>query len=183
LRPPAAIWPVRSPGAILQRAVSRKYPLETLRRARADEVDKRTHAYGEAIGREERARAELGRKQAEREAIVSRIEAQTQKEHDRLARGELRASDLARGAAFGVRAEIEKAIARHDEDLARARHEGDRAEASAKRAALGRASADAQVVERNRAAWERGREKIAARADEIAAEEAHAARMHRKGGR
>jgi hypothetical protein len=161
--------------------VTRKYPLETLRRSRADEVDKKTRAYGEAIGREEQARAELARRNAEHEQLVSRIDEQEKDEHGRLLDGALSAQDLARGAAFGVRTDLEKKTSSRNVDTARARHEEVRAEASAKQAALARASADAKVVEKNREAWAREREKAAERAEELAVEDAHAARSHRKG--
>jgi hypothetical protein len=161
--------------------VNRKYPLETLRRSRADEVDKKTRAYGEAVGREEQARAELARKNAEHEELVSRITKQEKDEHGRLLGGELSAQDLARGAAFGMRTDLEKAMSSRDVDTARARHEQVRAEANAKQAGLARASADAKVVEKNREAWAREQQKAAERAEELAVEDAHAARVHRKG--
>jgi hypothetical protein len=161
--------------------VTRKYPLETLRRSRADEVEKKTRAYGEAIGREEQARAQLNQKKAEHETLVSRVQKQVKDEHARLERGELSVADLARGAAFNVRTDMEKTVSSRSVDKARATHEDVRAEALAKQAALGRASADAKVVEKNREAWVCERDKEVARAEEIAAEEAHAVRAHRKG--
>jgi hypothetical protein len=166
---------------MVPRAVNRKYPLETLRRARADEVDKRTRTYGEAVRREEEARAELGQKKAEHAALVSRIETQVHDERARLESGELSAADLVRGATFGLRADIEKKVSARKVDDARARHEGKRGEAQAKQAALGRASADAKVVEKNREAWAREEQRAAERAEEIAADEMHTSRSARKG--
>jgi hypothetical protein len=163
--------------------VNRKYPLETLRRARTDEVDRRTHAYADAIGREEAARADLGQKVVAHRALESRIESQVSGERARLEQGELSALDLARGAVFGLRCEIEKRASAQAVDKARVRHETEIADAHAKRGALGRASADAEVVERNRAAWLREGQKAAERAEETAVEEAHAALAARKGKR
>lgn len=179
--PSAVIWPAPAPGAIFPRAVNRKYPLETLRQSRADQVDKKTRAYGEAIGRAEQARAELAARNAEHEQLVSRIDKQHKDEHSRLLGGELSAQDLARGAAFGMRTDLEKKMSSRTVDTARARHQQVRAEANAKQAALARASADAKVVENNREAWARQQKKAAERAEELAVEDAHAARAHRKG--
>jgi hypothetical protein len=161
--------------------VNRKYPLETLRQARADEVDKRKRAHGEAARREQAARDDLDRQKTAQEALVERVRKQEKDEHERLLRGELFAADLARGAAFGVRTDIEKKVSARNVDQARARHEGERAEAHAKQSALARASADSKVVEKSRDAWKREQEKAAERAEETEAEEVHAARAHRKG--
>lgn len=160
--------------------MSRKFPLEPLRRKRADEVERQTRAFGEAERELERARAESSRQSAAQAALESRLRDEADRERKRLERGELRAADLCCAAWFDVGAEVERKAAARRSEQARARQEQIQALAHARQATLARASADAEVVEHRHVAWERAREHARVTREEAAAEEAHLARTRRK---
>jgi hypothetical protein len=148
-----------------------RYPLEPLATLREDAVDAAVRGLASAVA---------GRDAAERERHASeqRLEAHEQAaarvraaETDALARGELRAGDLARGGAWETRVASELATIAVDVDRAqkaegRAREveQGARCEVSVRKA-------DAQVVDKDRERWRDGlRKKSEAKEEEEAGE-------------
>ncbi len=157
-----------------------KYPLTPLREHRDRNVDASTAALGNAV------RAREGADHAKREAERERSEAQSRaaavrsEEAERLARGELRAADLAHGGAWeqGAQAEITglgHAVDRADGRLAAACDvEG------AARAALAQKKADLEVVLKDEARFDDKARRARDMAEEEAADEAFAARAGNK---
>lgn len=151
---------------------SPKYPLKPLLEHRERMVDDATASLGQAVRTREtaeqaRLRAEAAKREAEERA--ARVKAE---EAERLARGELRVVDLARGEAWeiGARAEIGKlasAASSAEEHALRAHEE----EADA-RGELARKLADRDVVVKDEARFGERLKKRAIAAEEEAAEEA-----------
>jgi len=136
--------------------VTRKYPLDPLKRVRAEKVDERARALSHALTEAEKARAEQERRE--------------------LAKRELERS-LSRGAAFGIAGEMRRAAHTRSIDEARAVRERATNEAEAKRGHLAAARADAKVVEKHHDEWQRARRAEITAKEEESAEEVHAARQ------
>lgn len=150
----------------------RKYPLDPLARLRSKQVGDATKLLADAIrAREEAQRAEKAAL-ARRDLAVEDARVLAEREAVALDRGELRAEDLARAAAWSARVEIdrvelERCLARAAEgtQAAEAREEG-------AQGATARARADAEVVARDRARWDEGERKKRDAVEEEGAAEA-----------
>jgi hypothetical protein len=150
----------------------RRYPLDPLAKLRGKEVDSATKLLSDAIrARQEAQRAEeAALARTESAAAESRVVKEG--EEAALARGELRAEDLARAAAWRVRDEVDRAdlgrrLAQAGQGtlLARGR-EKDALDVMA------RVRAEAEVVARDRARWETEARKKDEAVEEEAASEA-----------
>lgn len=158
---------------------SKKYPLEPLRRLRADEVDAKARALAEAA--RDRAEAEVARSRRERQRddFVARTEAEASAERGRLEKGELSVRDLSWGASWRLGVEDEKANLAELVTMAKETERQARDEEAEKLAELAQKKAEAEAVEQDHERWKRARDRrIEAKEDE-AAEEAHGARLHR----
>lgn len=151
---------------------SPKYPLKPLLEHRERQVDDATAELGNTVRTREaadvaRARAEAVRREAEERAARIKTD-----ERERLARGELRAADLARGEAWevGVRTEIDRLT--NAVEQAHAKLEEARDRETAARAALSARMADRDVVAKGEGRFEERLKKRALAAEEEAAEEA-----------
>jgi hypothetical protein len=149
----------------------RKYPLDPLARLREKQVGDAAKLLSDAI----RARHQAER--AEGAALAMRDDAEEdalrleQREQAALERGELRAEDLARAAAWSTRVDAERTEL--ERALAKAAQGTLAAHGSERRAqdVVARARADAEVLERDRAKWtEAGRKKDEAAEEETVAE-------------
>lgn len=143
-------------------------PLADLRRSKADEA-----ATGLAAAVAGRDASERQRRAAEqrREGHDAQAAQAREAEHEALARGELRAADLARGDAWEVRVATERAALTGALDQARASEEQARTAEAAARSELANREADARVIEKDRARWdEQQRKRAEAKEEEEAAE-------------
>ncbi len=151
---------------------ARRYPLDPLARLREKQVGDATRLLSEAI----RARQEADRGVVEVLARKENADAHTRALGDRertaLERGELRAEDLARAAAWSVRIEADRVDL--ERRLAKALEEAHAAQTgeSSAQGGVGRARADVEVVARDRAKWEDARLKKEDAAEEEAGAEA-----------
>jgi hypothetical protein len=163
-----------------ERVVTRKYPLDPLKRVRAENVDRGARSLSEALRKAEAASIEVERATQAKEQLDRAVNATARAERERLERGELTAADLARGAAWGLSADLrrnEKARAVDDAQKENARA---RAGAEKERSGLAAAQAEAKVVEKHHQRWSAVRDAADMARDEESAEEAHLARP--KGG-
>ncbi len=151
---------------------SPKYPLKPLLEHRERQVDDATAELGGAIRAREaadvaRGRAEMERRDAEMRA--SRVRAE---EAERLARGELRAGDLACASAWEIGAREESARLSHAVSLAGEKVDAARSREEGARSELGQRMADRDVVAKDAARFEERTKKRALAAEEEAGEEA-----------
>jgi hypothetical protein len=150
----------------------RKYPLDPLARLREKQVGDATKLLSDAIrAREDAQRAEEGAR-ARRDSAAHDARLVVEREDGALQRGELRAEDLARAAAWSARVEVDRAEL--EQHLARAMQGAQTAHAVEETAqdATARARADAQVVSRDRVRWEEAVRKKRDAAEEEGAAEA-----------
>jgi hypothetical protein len=160
--------------------VTKKYPLEPLRRVRVGRVDDAKRALFEANKKLEEARGDLARREREKAELEEAAQRTRAHEEDLLAKGDLSAVDLMRGAAWGVLAEL-----RHKEKTQKA-EQARRVVAKAsdvvadRRGEAQKAEAEREVVERNHERWERAAQTAAMDAEEQTAEEAHLSRAHHR---
>jgi hypothetical protein len=148
----------------------RKYPLDPLARLREKQVGDATRLLSDAIRARQEAERGLVVVLSRKNDAEAHARALGDRERNALERGELRADDLARAAAWSVRvetdrADLERRLAKAVEG-AQAAHGGE----SNAQGEFARARADAEVVARDRAKWEDTRRKK----DEAAEEEAGA---------
>ena len=165
--PPARYYP---------RVVTRKYPLDPLKRVRAEKVDERARALSHALTEAEKARAEQERRELAKRELERSLAAVAAAERAKLEEEQLSVADLARGAAFGIAGEMRRAAHTRSIDEARALRERATNEAEARRGHLAAARADAKVVEKHHDEWQRARRVEIAAKEEESAEEVHAAR-------
>jgi hypothetical protein len=159
-----------------------KYPLAPVREHRDRKVDAATAELGDAVRAREAAYAEKLAAERRRAEAEARAAAVREDEAGRLARGELRAVDLACAQAweYGARAEIA--------DLAQAvEHADGRLEATrdaegAFRTALAERKADLDVVVKDQARFDDRTRRAREAADEEAAEEVFFARRSDREG-
>lgn len=135
--------------------MTRKYPLDPLRRVREDNVDRKVRALSDSLRQVETAKSE--REQAERRLrdFERDVAATSAAERERLTSGQLTAADLARGAAWGVAQEMEKTVKARASDDARARHSAAESQALNRRGDLADAKAAAEVVVKHHERWQR----------------------------
>ncbi len=166
-------WSHRPRCAIIKSVVTRKYPLEPLKRVRAEKVDRKARAVSQAVVRAERALGEVEQRERAKRELEASLAATARTERDRLEKGELTAADLARGAAWGIASDMQKKAHERATDEARASLVRAQREAEQERAGLSVAQAEAKVVEKHHGAWQKARQAEAIAADEESAEEAH----------
>jgi hypothetical protein len=162
--------------------VTRKYPLDPLKRVRAEKVDQRARALSQALGEVEKARAEREQRELAKRELERSLQDVARAEGERLERGELSVADLARGAAFGIAGEMKRAAHAKAVDQARSGHTKALSHAETSRQGLASARADAEVVEKHHQKWQKAREADAISKEEETAEEAHLARSRERGG-
>jgi hypothetical protein len=149
-----------------------KYPLEPLAALREKKVERATTELAGALRTREAAARTLRTAEARRDAQEQAAARVRAAELEALAKGELRARDLARVDAWGVRAGAERAALVTIVDRA-ATAEGTAREAEAQaQASLVVRHADARVVEVHRERWNEERRKDLEARDEQASEEA-----------
>jgi len=165
-----------------QSVVTRKYPLDPLKRVRAEKVDRKGRALSQAVVKTERALGELEQRERAKRKFEEELTTTERAERDRLEKGELTAADLARGAAWGIAADIEKKGYERATQEARASYTHARAEADNERTGLSMARAEAKVVEKHHEAWQNARRADVIADDEESAEEAHLAASKSRGG-
>jgi len=160
-----------------------KYPLTSLLEHRGRKVESSTAELADAVRAEAAAAAAHARAEAARDDAEARARRTRAEEAERLARGELRAVDLARAEGWEVSARAEIAQLDAAEASAASRVEEARGETTSARTGLAGAMADRDVVAKDRSRFE-----VAAAARKIAAEEegaaeAWGARRAREAGR
>jgi len=163
-----------------QGVVTRKYPLDPLKRVRAEKVDQRTRSLSDALRKAEATGTEVERKTRAKEQLDKSVSVTARGERDRLERGELTAMDLARGAAWGVSADLQRNEMARAVDVAQKEDARARSDAEKERAALATAQAEAKVVEKHHEKWRAVQQGADIARDEESAEEAHLGRS--KGG-
>jgi hypothetical protein len=149
----------------------RKYPLDPLARLREKRVGDATRLLSDAIRARQEAEQREESAQARKDDAAKEVLAVGGRERSALERGELRADDLALGAAWKVRMDADRAEL--EGQLAKALSQTSAAQAQEGTAQDGvaRARADAEVVARDRAKWEEaGRKKEEAAEEEVADE-------------
>jgi len=163
--------------------VTRKYPLDPLRRVREENVDRKVRALSESLRHAEAARNEAERSERRKRDLESALTTTAAEEERRLSRGELTASDLARGAAWALAAEIDRAEQARAVEQARAQQAAAEARTTERRQDLSAAKTSAELVAKHQDEWQRARTaEVKAREDEDA-EQAHLNRIGQRGGR
>jgi hypothetical protein len=149
-----------------------RYPLEPLAKLREDQADAAVRGLAVAVaGRDaaERDRRTVERQRDDQEAAATRVR---DAEQEALARGELRAADLARAGAWETRVASEgEAMASAVERARGAESHAREVEQSAQGEVAAR-KAGAEVVGADRARWQDALRKKAEAREEEAAEEA-----------
>jgi len=163
--------------------VTRRYPLELLKRARGAKVDVTSRALSVATQRVEAAEGEVVRRvqakvEFERELTLAR-----RSEQQRLERGELTVADLGRAAEWSVGADLQKSGLARSLDEAKGALGLAQGDAEAKRRTLVHAERDAKLVEKHHDRWQSARQAEAAAKDELYAEESHLSRYQSGGGK
>jgi hypothetical protein len=156
--------------------VTRKYPLELLKRAREAKVDTTSRALSVAQRRVTSAEGEIERRVKAKLDLEREQRATSDDELRLLEHGALTSADLERAAAWRVAADRERAShqLRVDEAtgvLAKAREETEQ-----KRQALAHVQKDAELVGHHRDRWLAAQQKEAATQEEESAEETYLAR-------
>jgi hypothetical protein len=163
--------------------VTRKYPLDPLRRVREENVDREVRALSGSLRQIEAARDEAERAEVRQRELEAGMATTAAAEGQLLGRGALTAADLARGAAWKIASEMERALCGKTTDLARARLDAAENEATQRRRDLADAKAKEELVSKHHDAWVRtGLAASAAREDEDA-EQAHLGLRGRRGER
>jgi hypothetical protein len=153
--------------------VTRKYPLDPLRRVREENVDRKVRALSESLRHVETARDEAARAQGRKRDLESALSRTAAQEDERLARGELVAADLARGAAWTLGSDMLRAEKSREVEQTRARHAAAEARATERQRELADAEAASELVAKHHQGWQRARAAEAATRDEEDAEESH----------
>jgi hypothetical protein len=161
--------------------VTRKYPLDPLKRVRAEKVDQGARALSQALGEAEKARTERERREHAKRELERSLSEVALSEREKLEKGELSVADLARGAAFGIAGEMKRAAHAEAVEQARSSHAKAESRAEDSRQVLASARADAEVVERHHQKWQKAKQAEAISRDEENAEEAHLSRSRERG--
>ena len=170
-----------APPFVLKMPRNPKYPLATLREHRDHKVESATAELGDAVRAREAADDAKRAADRDREEAEARAAAVRDDEAGRLARGELRADDLARAQAWEYAARAELTDLAHAADRASGHLDAKRdAEADA-RASLAHEKADLDVVVKDEARFDQQVHRARDVAEEQAAEEVFAARSIAKG--
>ena len=163
--------------------MTRKYPLDPLRRVREENVDHKVRALSESLRHVESARDDAERSERRKRDLESALAATAANEEQRLARGELMAADLARGAAWSLGSEMQRADKAREVEQARARQAAAETRATERQRELADAQASAELVTKHHQDWQRARAAEAVARDEEDAEQSHMNRMERRGAR
>jgi len=163
--------------------VTRKYPLDPLRRVREENVDRKVRAFSDSLRHVESARDEAERAEQRKRELESALAATAVREEQRLTRGELTAADLARGAAWNLGSAMMRAEKTRAAEQARAQHAAAEAGAADRQGDLADAKASAEVVAKHHEGWQRARADESLARDEEDAEQAHLALFGRRGER
>jgi type III secretion system (T3SS) protein YscO len=156
--------------------VTRKYPLDPLRRVREGAVDHKVRALSDSLRQVEAAREEAERTERRKRELENAVEATAAAERGHLSRGELTAADLARGAAWKLAKEIDRAEHARAVDQARGRHAAAETHAGHRRNELAEAKTSAELVTRHHEKWQRAE---GAARDEEEAEQVYLGRRGR----
>lgn len=162
---------------------SKKYPLEPLRRLRADQVDAGARSLAQAVQGRATAEAERKRRERAHDELSARADSEAAAERARLEAGALTAGDLLRGAGWGIGVELQKAVSAKQVEDARGEERAAREREAKRLEELAAKKAEAEAVERDRAKWKSARDKGEQAREDEAAEEAHGARAFRRGDR
>jgi hypothetical protein len=166
-----------------QSVVTRKYPLDPLRRVREDTVDRRVRAVSDALGATEKARRDAELAEARKRELEQTVDDTMRGEHRRLDAGDLTVADLARGAAWNLAAHIEQSRRRAALDAAREKQLHAEAVAREERRLLIEAEKAARVVSKHHEAWQAQRKSAVVAAEDEQAEESYLARRNQRGER
>ena len=163
--------------------MTRKYPLDPLRRVREENVDHKVRALSESLRHVESARNDAELSERRQRDLESALAATEVNEAQRLALGELTAADLARGAAWSLGADMQRADNVREVEQARARHAAAEARAVETQRELADAQASAELVARHHQGWQRARAAESLARDEEDAEQSHLNRLESRGAR
>jgi|GEM_PF-975463 len=152
---------------------SPKYPLKPLLEQRERNVDGATAELGSAIRAREAADAARVRAERQRQDEEERANRVRCEEAERLARGELRAADLAHAQAWELAARAQLAQLDRAVDAAEQSVERARGDETAARTQLAQKMADRDVVVKDKARFDDRLKKRALVGEEEAAEEAY----------
>ena len=161
--------------------MTRKYPLDPLRRVREENVDREVRALSGSLRHVEATRDEAARAENRQRELEATMVTTAAEERHLLGRGALSAADLARGAAWKIASDIERAERERAADEARARHLAAERDAAKHRLDLAEAKAKEQLVTKHHDAWLCAGEVASAARDEEDAEEAHLGLRGRRG--
>jgi len=164
-----------------QGVVTRKYPLDPLRRVRADKVDQRAVSLSDALRKAEATAADVERKRRAQEQLDRAVRETARGERERLERGQLTAADLAREAAWGLSASLARKEMTRAVEAAQDEHARATSQADQERSSLATAQAEAKVVDKHHDKWRAAGQAADIARDEESAEEAHLARARRPG--
>jgi hypothetical protein len=166
-----------------QTVVTRKYPLDPLRRVREENVDREVRALSESLRHVDAARDKAERAEQRKRDLDSALAATAAKEEQRLTRGELTAADLARGAAWTLASDIERADhARAVQETRSGQREAETRAAERKRDLLS-AKTSAELVTKHHEQWRQQQTAASEARDEEDAEQLHLNALGRRGGR
>jgi hypothetical protein len=160
--------------------VTRKYPLDPLRRVREENVDQKARALSDSLRKVETARDEAERIERRKRALENELAATGEAERQRLTRGELTAADLARGAAWVRATQTSRDEQARAAGEARTKHLAAEAFACGRRRDLAEAQASAELVAKHHERWQHARTAESVARDE---EDAAEARSGRRGAR
>jgi len=146
--------------------VTPKYPLDPLRRVRAENVDQNTRALSEAVRHVEAARDEAERRERMKHELEDSLATIAGAERERLQRGELTVADAARGAAWGVAAQMQRVSQARAVDEAQTTYARAVSLATDRQKGLAEARASADLVEKHHRQWKQAREAEAIAKDE-----------------
>jgi hypothetical protein len=148
-----------------------KYPLEPLAELREKKADEAKRRLAEAVRKREAAARTLRAAEMRREAQARAVLAVRKAELEALARGELRAQDLARADAWAIRAAAERKVLGGAVDRAASAEAKARDDERAAQGAMATQRAEVRVVTLHRARWDDQRLRgLEAREEEAASE-------------
>jgi colicin import membrane protein len=157
--------------------VKRRYPLESLRAVKKQQLDRRALAVAEQTRRVEQAQKQRSILERERDAEESRARRIAAAERGRLEAGGARVADLASMHDWAASAAHRIAERRRAERSAGERETLERDAETSARAALAGADAEAKAVEKHRGHWHKERDAAAERAVEEEAQDRAGTRL------
>jgi hypothetical protein len=161
--------------------VTRKYPLDPLRRVREQAVDQKVRELSDSLRHVESAQSEVERTERRQRELESAVEATTAAERRRLWQGELTAADLARQAAWGVAKAIDRAEHARAVEHAHAHKAAAEVETTRRQGELAQAKASAELVAKHHQRWQRSEATQRMARDDEDAELSHQSQLTRRG--